>query len=99
MVLALLNEQPDHGYGLLQRLSDQYGREISDGSLYPALYRLERADQITGTWEISDNGRKRKVFRLTDRGRKKLRDHRAEWAHLIELYSHLLGTTQPKASH
>lgn len=91
IVLALIKQRPDHGYGLLQRLKDEHGIDVSDGSLYPALYRLEKDQLIQGEWQQSERGRKRKVFHLTTRGRKQLDRHRERWPAFAATLSRLLG--------
>ena len=92
IVLALINERADHGYGLLQRLKEQHGVDVSDGSLYPALYRLEKDGLIHGDWQESERGRKRKVFHLTGRGRKQLDRHRERWPIFAATLNRLLGS-------
>jgi len=91
MVLALLDQQPDHGYSILQRLRGTVGLEIRDGSLYPCLYRLEEAGKIIGAWETSDAGRERKVFRITPKGRRGLLKTKAEWPQLVRAMNDAFG--------
>lgn len=79
VVLSLLEQKPDHGYSLMVRIKDATGQDLSDGSLYPALYRLEAANKIEGEWTVAENGRKRKVFRITERGQQTLRKARLDW--------------------
>lgn len=91
LILALLERQPDYGYSLLTRLRGQYGLKISDGSLYPALYRLEQSGKIEGVWHTSDVGRRRKVFSLTVKGRNSLKKTRIEWPKLVRVFDRAFG--------
>lgn len=70
-----------HGYGVLLRLQQLTGGrlQIQQGSLYPALYRLERKGLITSEWGESENNRRAKFYRLTASGRKQLRTETALW--------------------
>jgi PadR family transcriptional regulator len=97
VILALLDQQPDHGYGLLARLRGAYGFQISDGSLYPALYRLEELGFIAGTWEFGER-RKRKVLRITPKGRKHLAKSKVDSLELASLYRRIFGRRAQKAS-
>ena len=72
LILKSLSLQPIHGYGILVRIQ-QLSKErlqIQQGSLYPALYRLELDGAISASWGVSDNNRKAKYYELTRRGRK-----------------------------
>lgn len=97
MILALLERQPDHGYSLMLRLRGQTGIEISDGSLYPALYRLEQAGKIEGSWERAQTGHRRKVFTVTRKGKQILRKARVEWPKLAVVLERLLGGSSSDA--
>jgi PadR family transcriptional regulator PadR len=96
MILALLDQQPDHGYSLMMRIRTTTGADVSDGSLYPALRRLEESGRIEGSWEPSPAGRKRKVYHVTSAGRKMLHKARAEWPALVRALNSLL-TPSPEA--
>jgi PadR family transcriptional regulator PadR len=81
LILKALSHGPLHGYGIIQRLA-----QISDdllvieqGSLYPALYRIEQQDWIISEWGISETGRKAKFYRLTRAGRKQLTVEESNW--------------------
>ena len=81
LILKALSHGPLHGYGIIQRLA-----QISDdlliieqGSLYPALYRIEQQDWITSEWGISETGRKAKFYQLTRAGRKQLTVEESNW--------------------
>ncbi len=80
LLLAVLTEEPGHGYALSQRLDERSGGTfgVPEGSLYPALQRLERADLVTSTWNIVD-GRRRRVYQLTPAGRDARSESAEEW--------------------
>ena len=84
LLLAVLAEAPGHGYELAQRLTARSDGELGvpEGSLYPALHRLEREGLVRSRWETGA-GRKRRVYSLTAAGRRRLRRWRSEW----ELFS------------
>lgn len=81
IVLAILAEEDSYGYAILQRvreLSD--GRmEWTDGMLYPVLHRLERLGLVEARWQVADNGRRRKYYRITSRGVAQLAEERRQW--------------------
>jgi transcriptional regulator len=87
-ILSVLEEGPLHGYELSRRIEAQTKGALSFSlaALYPMLYRMEQRRWIRGTWETSSNGRRRRCYRLTAHGRKKLQPLRAEW---LELFSAL----------
>ena len=97
VILALLGQQPDHGYSLMLRIRATMDVDLSDGSLYPALKRLEESGRIEGTWEKPEGERRRRVYHLTDDGRSMLRKARAYWPELAERLGRLLApTNEPK---
>jgi PadR family transcriptional regulator, regulatory protein PadR len=77
---------PLHGYGVLLRIQQisQNRLQIQQGSLYPALYRLEHQGLITSEWGESENKRKAKYYRLTASGRRRLREETAYWRRFSE---------------
>jgi PadR family transcriptional regulator, regulatory protein PadR len=79
LVLAALRDAPTHGYEVLNRLRDRSGGTLGvpEGSLYPALYRLEKAGYLRSRWE--GNGRRRRVYELTPSGVEQLEGQRREW--------------------
>ena len=81
IVLAILAEGDSYGYAILQRVKEvSSGRmEWTDGMLYPVLHRLERNGHIESRWELSENGRRRKYYRITEQGRMHLADERRQW--------------------
>jgi PadR family transcriptional regulator len=85
LILRTLARGPRHGYGVARWIEETTDDALSieEGSLYPALYRMERRGWIVATWKKSELGKAIKVYALTDRGRAELRSRTAEWGHLI----------------
>ena len=84
LILKTLDRGPNHGFGVtshIQKASEGLLR-IEEGSLYPALHRLERQKLISGDWAISENGRRARYYALTDAGRKRLKEHEGQWSSL-----------------
>lgn len=84
LVLKSLSLGPMHGYGIgqrIQQLADDMLR-IEEGTLYPALYRLEQRDWIAGEWGQSDNNRRARFYTLTRKGRRQLAAEESAWANL-----------------
>jgi PadR family transcriptional regulator PadR len=93
LILKALSLGGLHGYGILLRI-EQISRDklqIQQGSLYPALYRLEHQGFITSEWGESENRRKAKFYRLTTSGRRQLRDEMAYWRRLSEAITMVLA--------
>ncbi len=82
LVLKSLQLEPLHGWGISKRIQQvtKDVLQVNQGSLYPALYRLEGKGLIAATWGISPEGRRAKFYRLTTRGRKQLVNERASWS-------------------
>src|SRR6202011_1853317 len=75
-----------HGYAIAQRLQ-QISRDVvqvQQGSLYPALHRLENRGWLAATWKMSDTGRDAKFYRLTTKGKAQLKEETTNWARLVE---------------
>lgn len=86
LILKAISLGPQHGYGILLRIQ-QISRDklqIQQGSLYPALYRLEHQGVITSDWGTSENNRRAKFYRLTAAGRRRLQEETAYWQRLSE---------------
>jgi DNA-binding PadR family transcriptional regulator len=81
LVLGILAEGESYGYAILKRVSDLSGGDLewTDGMLYPLLHRLERLGQVEATWRVSESGRRRKHYLLTEQGRTALADQRRQW--------------------
>lgn len=80
LVLAVLGSGPAHGYALIELLRERSGGffELPEGTVYPALHRLERAGLVESGWSTAA-GRRRRVYALTARGRQALTERRREW--------------------
>src|SRR3989440_2039771 len=86
LILKVVALGPVHGYAIAQRL-EQASRDVvqvPQGSLYPALHRLENRGLLTADWKMSDTGRESKFYRLTPKGRKQLKEEAASWRRLTE---------------
>lgn len=96
MILKAISLGPLHGYGILLRIQQISGDrlEIQQGSLYPALYRLEHQGLIGSEWGESENNRKAKFYKLTAAGRKKLQTETANWNRMAEVMASILGRKQ-----
>jgi len=95
LILKAVSLKPLHGYGVLLRIRQisKDALDIPQGSLYPALYRLESQGLITSEWGESENKRKAKFYTLTPAGRKRLREETASWNRLVTAISSALKTT------
>jgi transcriptional regulator len=84
LVLKTLTWGPRHGYSIARWLEDttEHTIQIEEGSLYPALYRMERKGWIEAEWGMSELGRKAKFYRITPHGRRHLKNETAEWSKL-----------------
>ncbi len=82
LILDVVSDGPTYGYVIAQAVmsrSDGYF-ELKEGSLYPALHRMERQKLLSATWSESDEGRRRKYYKLTPAGRKALEKKREDWS-------------------
>lgn len=97
LILSVLERGEAHGLEILHRL-DQAGcglLHLKEGSLYPALYRLEEAGKIQAVWEEEPHGRRgarRRIYRLTSKGKRELANGRAEWASFVQVIGGIMGT-------
>jgi transcriptional regulator len=84
LILKTLVLEPMHGWGISQRIQQTSSGvlNVNQGSLYPALYRLEEQGWITAEWGSSDNNRQAKYYKLTRAGRKQLDEETANWQRL-----------------
>jgi len=97
LILKSLIWGPLHGYaitGLIRRQSDD-ALLVEEGTLYPALWRLESRGFIEAEWGLSDNNRKAKYYHLTSEGRRHLRAQSKTWEAYAEAVAKVLGATQP----
>ena len=96
LLLKILALEPMHGWAISQRLkhvSDDVLR-VSDGSLYPALHKLEQEGWITAEWKTSELGRRAKFYSLTRLGRRQLEKETANWARLSDAISGVVRLTE-----
>jgi len=84
LILQILSLEPAHGYGISQRLEQisQSVVQVNQGSLYPALHRLEQKKWLRAEWKQSDTGREAKFYSITVAGRKQLTEEKHTWARL-----------------
>jgi PadR family transcriptional regulator, regulatory protein PadR len=94
LILKAVSLAPLHGYGVLLRIRQISGNalDIPQGSLYPALYRLEHQGLIAAEWGQSDNNRRAKYYTLTASGRRRLREETAGWNRLASAIGAALNT-------
>ena len=85
LILQILSLEPAHGYGIAQRLEQisQSVVQVNQGSLYPALHRLEQKGWLQPEWKQSETGREAKFYSLTRAGQTQLRVEKASWAQLM----------------
>ena len=95
LILKAVSLKPLHGYGVLLRIQQISGNalQVPQGSLYPALYRLEHQELISAEWGESDNNRKAKYYTLTAAGRRRLREEAAAWKRLSTAIAAAMNTT------
>jgi len=100
LILQTLAPGPMHGWGVAQRIQQISNEvlQIGQGSLYPALHRLEYKGWISADWGISDNNRKARFYSLTETGRSQLETELATWDRLSEAIALVLGRQQEAAS-
>jgi len=92
LLLRILAREPLHGWAISQRLKQSSGDvlQVSDGSLYPALHKLEQEGWITAEWKPSENNRRAKFYSLTRLGRRHLEKETASWDRLSSAISQVL---------
>ena len=95
LILKTLSWGPRHGYAVARWLEDTTGEALSieEGSLYPALYRMEKRGWIEAEWGTSELGRKAKHYHITDKGRRQLRAETKEFAEFVNAVAPLLLPT------
>ena len=81
LILRVLASEPLHGYAIAQRIAQRSGEELSveEGSLYPALHRMEEAGWVTSEWKASDNNRRARYYRITAGGRRRVAQVERDW--------------------
>src|ERR1700757_5352062 len=94
LILKTISLEPKHGWAIAKRIQ-QVSREalqVQQGSLYPALHRLEKRGWLQATWGESESGRQAKYYRLSAKGRKQLQIEESEWNRLSEAIGLVLRT-------
>ena len=96
LILKAVSLGPLHGYGILLRIQQISGDRlaIQQGSLYPALYRLEHQGLIVSEWGESENKRKAKYYKLTAAGRRQLQEETGRWNRMADIIAGILDTTR-----
>jgi PadR family transcriptional regulator PadR len=93
LILRIVGLGPNHGYAIGQRIQ-QISRDVlqvQQGSLYPALHRLENKGLLSAEWKDTETGRKAKFYDLTAKGREQLKEETENWARLTDAVSLILG--------
>lgn len=92
LILAVLAEGPRHGYAVIEILKERSGSsfDLPEGTVYPVLHRLEKADLLTSVWEDSQ-GRARRTYRLSDKGKRSLVEQRTAWEQFSRAVGSVLG--------
>ena len=95
LVLKAVSLGPMHGYGILLRIQHFSNPvlEIQQGSLYPAIYRLEHRGLIAGEWGTSENNRRAKFYNLTPAGKRQFKEERESWARLVQSIGAVLNAS------
>lgn len=94
LILQVLSSGASHGYQIIQRIqqTSEDMLKVEEGSLYPALYRLEEQGWIASEWGASENNRRAKFYKLTAAGRKQLATETTNWARLCQAIGKVLET-------
>ena len=95
LVLKALQLEPMHGWGITERI-EQWSEsvlQLGQGTLYPALYRLERQGLIQSAWSVTENNRRARVYSLTRAGRRHLSDELEQWARMSRAVNLVLAAT------
>jgi PadR family transcriptional regulator, regulatory protein PadR len=97
IVLAALAAGPAHGYAVIEQIRRKSGQafDLPEGTIYPALHRLEQAGLLSSRWVTADSGRRRRVYALTRRGARALSERSAVWQQFSEAIGGLLAGTRP----
>jgi PadR family transcriptional regulator, regulatory protein PadR len=96
LLLKIVALEPVHAWAISQRLKQVSGDilQVSDGSLYPALHKLEQQGWLKAEWKITENGRRAKFYSLTRAGRRTLEREAANWERLSGAISHIVRLTE-----
>jgi PadR family transcriptional regulator PadR len=99
LILKTLSWGPAHGYAVARWIQQLTGEvlTVGEGSLYPALHRLEERGWIESEWQLSEHNRRAKFYHLTTRGRQQLRSETATWGQFVDAVAKVLSTTEQPA--
>jgi PadR family transcriptional regulator, regulatory protein PadR len=100
IVLAALAAGPAHGYAVIEeiRRKSRQAFDLPEGTIYPALHRLEQAGLLSSRWVTAESGRRRRVYSLTRRGNRALVERRAVWQEFSQAIGGLLAGAKPQDS-
>src|SRR5213083_1000740 len=100
LILRTLQWGPQHGHGIGQaiRANSQEALQVETGSLYPALHRLEKQGWISAEWDVSDNGQRVRVYKLTATGRKQLVSERSRWERMASAIAGIMNAPRESES-
>ena len=95
LLLSVLSDAPLHGYAVIEELRGRSNAafDLPEGTVYPALHRLERQRLVKSKWESGENARKRRLYSLTSRGRRRLVTRREEWNGFADAVTSVVGGT------
>lgn len=93
LLLSVIAETPLHGYAVIERLRERSADvfDLPEGTVYPALHRLERERLIKSRWESGENARKRRLYSLTPSGRRQLKKRRTQWSGFVAAVTSVVG--------
>ena len=97
LVLKALQLEPMHGWGITERIEQwsEHVLQLGQGTLYPALYRLERQGLIRSEWKVTENSRRARYYSLTRQGRRQLETELAQWRRTSRAVNQVLDATMP----
>jgi transcriptional regulator len=96
LILSRLARGPMHGFGIAEYLHEvSDALHVEEGSLYPALHRLESQGWIESTWGVSDNNRRARFYKLTPRGRKQVAAQVSNWRRMVEAVNRVIDPLVP----
>jgi PadR family transcriptional regulator, regulatory protein PadR len=93
IVLAALSAGPAHGYAVIEEIRRRSGQafDLPEGTIYPALHRLEQAGLLSSRWVVAESGRQRRVYKLTRRGQRALTERQAVWQRFSQAIAGILA--------
>jgi transcriptional regulator len=95
LVLRALQLEPMHGWGIAERIEQwsEHVLQLGQGTLYPALYRLEQQNFVRSEWRVTDNNRRARYYSLTTRGKRRLSESLAQWRRMSRAINLVLDVT------